>query len=207
MPHKPILIGIAGGTASGKTSIATKLFECFNDSNMALITQDSYYKDLNQVPLDEHHLRNFDHPAAFDTELMIQQLSQALRGEPIEVPVYDYRVHARSSRRIRIDPKKILIIEGILVLEPPRLRELMDIKVFIDTDADIRFIRRLQRDIHERGRTIESVIEQYETIVRPMHVQFVEPSKRYADIIIPRGVENAVGVDVLMAKIKSLLHA
>lgn len=204
---KPILIGIAGGTASGKTSVSKKIFESLGGQHQVIIiAQDSYYKDLAHLPLSERHHFNFDHPDAFDNELLIAQLSKALRYEPIDIPVYDYKSHTRSKEVKRIEPHKVVILEGILILANEGLRSLMDIKVYVDTDSDVRLIRRLQRDIKERSRTIDSVIDQYERFVMPMHHQFVEPSKRHADIIVPRGVENTVGVDILMTKIRTLLN-
>lgn len=203
---RPIFIGIAGGTASGKTSVSKKIFETLGGHNqVVIIAQDSYYKDLSQIPHQERAGHNFDHPEAFDNNLLIEHLKQALRGDTIHIPNYDHKTHARTSEVTIVQPHKVILLEGILILENPDLRDLMDIKVYIDTDSDVRLIRRLQRDIRDRARTIDSVIEQYEKFVRPMHLQFVEPSKRYADIIIPHGAENIVGVDILMTKIRTLL--
>jgi uridine kinase len=207
MTKKHILIGIAGGTASGKTSVAHHIFKVLGGTpDVVIIAQDSYYKALEHLPMQERHQVNFDHPDAFDNELLIAQLRKALSGATVEIPIYDHKSHSRSRETQRIAPHKIIILEGILILENKILRELMDIKVFIDTDADVRFIRRITRDVKERARTFDSVIEQYEKFVRPMHLQFVEPSKRHADIIIPHGIENKVGVDILMTKIKALLN-
>ncbi len=203
---KSILIGIAGGTASGKTSVAKKVSDTFGVSNQVfIIAQDSYYKDLGHLPMEKRHHVNFDHPDSMDTDLLVQHLTSAIKGHTVDIPLYDYKSHTRSKEVIRMAPHKIIILEGILILENARLRDLMDIKVFVDTDDDIRLIRRIQRDIAERGFSLESVIRMYENSVKPMHLQFVEPSKRYADMIIPRGVENTVGVDILMTKIDALL--
>lgn len=206
MTQKPILIGIAGGTASGKTSVAKEIFNVFGGHNqVVIIAQDAYYKDLSHVPFEKRIDFNFDHPDAFDNDLLVEHLEQALKGNAVDIPKYDHKIHTRSKETLRIEPHKVILLEGILILEDQRLRQLMDIKVYIDTEADARLIRRLKRDIKERARTLESVLEQFERFVMPMHLQFVEPSKRYADIIIPLGVENNVGVDILMAKIKTLL--
>lgn len=191
MTQKPILIGIAGGTASGKTSVAKEIFNVFGGHNqVVIIAQDAYYKDLSHVPFEKRIDFNFDHPDAFDNDLLIEHLKQALKGNAVDIPKYDHKVHTRSKETLRIEPHKVILLEGILILEDQRLRQLMDIKVYIDTEADARLIRRLKRDIKERARTLESVLEQFERFVMPMHLQFVEPSKRYADIIIPLGVEN-----------------
>jgi len=203
-----ILIGIAGGTGSGKTLIAQTLQQELGSDRVLLLAQDSYYKDLSHLPLEERIKQNFDHPDAFDTDLLLRHLQTLLAGQPIEQPLYDFTLHSRRPESQRIVPsgKLIVILEGILVLENPRLRELMDIKVYVDADADVRLLRRLRRDIVERGRSLESVLRQYEETVRPMHLQFVEPYKRYADIIIPEGGYNRVAVDLLKTKIEALLH-
>lgn len=206
MSKRAILIGIAGGTASGKTSVSREIMSTFAERNVIIIEQDAYYKDLSHLPLEERARFNFDHPDAFDADLLVKHLKQALKSQPVEIPAYDHKTHARLKSTVRIEPHKVYILEGILILENAKLREMMDIKVYIDTDSDIRLIRRLKRDILERARTMESVLTQYETVVRPMHLQFVEPSKRYADVIIPRGVHNIVGVDILKTKIRSLLE-
>ncbi|MBX7151894.1 uridine kinase [bacterium] len=203
---RPIFIGIAGGTASGKTSVAKEIVMKLGEpQKVAIITQDSYYKNLPGIPHVPGGGHNFDHPDAFDQELMLNHLQQLIRGEAVDIPVYDHKSHARTDKVTRVEPHKVLLLEGILILENRKLRELLDIKVYIDADADVRLIRRLQRDIHEYARSFDSVIESYQKIVKPMHLQFVEPSKRYADVIIPRGIENSVGVDLLITKIKSLL--
>lgn len=202
---RPILIGIAGGTGSGKSTVANEIFYSLPGESIAVIEQDSYYKDQSHLTLEERKKTNYDHPDAFDTELLVKHLKMLLNGEAIEKPMYDFEVHNRKMETIRVEPKDIIILEGILILSEPEIRNLLDIKIFVDTDADVRIIRRIQRDIKERGRTIDSVIDQYMNVVRPMHMQFVEPTKRYADIIIPEGGYNKVAIDILIAKIKQIL--
>ncbi|MBU8905544.1 uridine kinase [Desertibacillus haloalkaliphilus] len=204
--HKPIIIGVAGGTGSGKTTVAKEIFQNFNDQSIVLIEQDAYYKDQSHLTMDERVKTNYDHPLAFDNDLLIEQLEQLLAGQTIEKPVYDYEQHTRSEQVTVIEPKDVIILEGILILEDERLRELMDIKLFVDTDADIRIIRRLARDISERGRTLESVIDQYTSVVRPMHLRFIEPTKRYADVIIPEGGQNRVAIDLMVTKIRTIIE-
>ncbi|SEF81437.1 uridine kinase [Caloramator fervidus] len=203
--NRPILIGIAGGTGSGKSTVANEIFKSLPGESIAVIEQDSYYKDQSHLTLEERKKTNYDHPDAFDTELLIKHLKMLLNGEAIEKPLYDFEIYTRKKETVRIEPKDIIILEGILILAEPEIRNLLDIKIFVDTDADVRIIRRIQRDIKERGRTVESVIEQYMNVVRPMHMQFVEPTKRYADIIIPEGGYNKVAIDILIAKIKQIL--
>src|SRR5215467_11483893 len=200
-----MILGISGGTGSGKTTVAQKIIRSVGASSVVYLPQDSYYRNLGDMPIDLRHNVNFDHPDAFDTALLINHLEALRAGESIEQPVYDYRTHSRKTEVVHVEPRPVIIIEGLLVLVNPQLRQLMDLKIFVDTDADIRFIRRLDRDVHERGRSVESVITQYTTTVRPMHLQFVEPSKRYADIIIPEGGFNDVGIDLITGKIKSIL--
>jgi uridine kinase len=206
MGKKPVVIGVAGGSGSGKTSVARAIYEHFGDRSILVLEQDFYYKDQSHLPFEERLKTNYDHPLAFDNDLLIEHIHKLLRYEPIEKPVYDYKLHTRSNKVIYVEPKDVIILEGILVLEDERLRNLMDIKVYVDTDADIRIIRRLLRDIKERGRTLESVIEQYVSVVRPMHNQFVEPTKRYADIIIPEGGQNHVAIDLMVTKIRTILE-
>jgi uridine kinase len=206
MGKKPVVIGVAGGSGSGKTSVARAIYEHFGDRSILVLEQDFYYKDQSHLPFEERLKTNYDHPLAFDNDLLIEHIHKLLRYEPIEKPVYDYKLHTRSNKVIHVEPKDVIILEGILVLEDERLRNLMDIKVYVDTDADIRIIRRLLRDIKERGRTLESVIEQYVSVVRPMHNQFVEPTKRYADIIIPEGGQNHVAIDLMVTKIRTILE-
>jgi uridine kinase len=200
-----MIIGICGGTGSGKTTVAQKIIAPVGVDNVVYLQQDSYYRNLGDMPLDLRHRVNYDHPDAFDTELLINHLAALRAAESIEQPIYDYPTHSRKAETIHVEPRPVIILEGILVFVNSQMRGLMDLKIFVDTDADIRFIRRLDRDVHERGRTVESVITQYTTTVRPMHLQFVEPSKRYADIIIPEGGFNDVGIDLITGKIKAFL--
>ena len=206
MRKKPVVIGVAGGSGSGKTSVAKAIYEHFQGHSILMLEQDYYYKDQSHLPFAERLKTNYDHPLAFDNDLLIEHLHKLLNYEPIEKPVYDYTLHTRANEVIYVEPKDVIILEGILVLEDERLRNLMDIKVYVDTDADIRIIRRLLRDINERGRTLESVIEQYVNVVRPMHNQFIEPTKRYADIIIPEGGHNHVAIDLMVTKIQTILE-
>lgn len=201
----PLVIGIAGGTGSGKTTVAQTIVERVGGEHIASLAHDSYYKDLTELPVAQRAEVNFDHPNSLDTDLMIEQLTQLKSGRAIEVPVYDFKTHSRTDHTIHLEPRPIILVEGILIFAEAGLRNLFDIKIFVDTDADIRFIRRLERDIAERGRSSASVIHQYMTTVRPMHLEFVEPSKRYADIIIPEGGLNTVAMDMIVARIKSLL--
>ncbi|SRR5690606_27626779 len=205
MAEKPVVIGVAGGTGSGKTSVTRAIIDQFPEKTILMIEQDFYYKDQSHLPFEERLKTNYDHPLAFDNDLLIEHLHKLLERKPIEKPVYDYKLHTRSNEVVYVEPKDVIILEGILVLEDKRLRDLMDIKVFVDTDADIRIIRRLTRDIKERGRTFDSVIDQYVNVVRPMHLQFVEPTKRYANIIVPEGGENVVAIDLLTTKIRSIV--
>jgi uridine kinase len=206
MGKKPVVIGVAGGSGSGKTTVTKAIYEHFKGHSILMLEQDYYYKDQSHLPFEERLNTNYDHPLAFDNDLLIEHLHKLLNYEPIEKPVYDFKLHTRSKETIHVEPKDVIILEGILVLEDERLRNLMDIKVYVDTDADIRIIRRLLRDIKERGRTMDSVIEQYVSVVRPMHNQFVEPTKRYADIIIPEGGQNHVAIDLMVTKIQTILE-
>ncbi|SDO97640.1 uridine kinase [Halobacillus aidingensis] len=206
MSDKPVVIGVAGGSGSGKTSVTRSIIQRFTDKTLLMLEQDYYYKDQSDVPFEERLQTNYDHPLAFDNDLLIEHLEQLLDQKPVEKPVYDYKMHTRSDETIHVEPKEVIIVEGILVLEDERLRDLMDIKVFVDTDADVRIIRRLMRDIDERGRSLDSVIEQYINVVRPMHLQFVEPTKRYSDIIIPEGGQNHVAIDLMATKIQTVLY-
>ena len=204
--RKPVVIGVTGGSGSGKTSVTKAIYESFKGHSILVIEQDYYYKDQSHLPFEERLKTNYDHPLAFDNNLLIEHLEKLLRYESIDKPVYDYAVHTRSDEVIHVEPKDVIILEGILVLEDERLRNLMDIKLFVDTDADIRIIRRLTRDIKERGRSFDSVIDQYTNVVRPMHNQFIEPTKRYADIIIPEGGQNHVAIDLMVTKIQTILE-
>lgn len=202
----PLIIGIAGGSGSGKTSVTNAISEVFKDHSVVVIEQDYYYKDQSHLKFEERLNTNYDHPLAFDNDLLIDHVSNLLNNKAIEKPVYDYAQHTRSTKTITIEPKDVIILEGILVLEDERLRDLMDIKLFVDTDSDLRIIRRILRDINERGRTVDSVVEQYINVVRPMHNQFIEPTKRYADVIIPEGGQNEVAIDLMVTKIKTILE-
>ncbi len=201
-----MIIGICGGTGSGKTTVARRILENVREEQVAYLQQDSYYRNLGDMPLELRHQINFDHPDALDNDLFINHLKALRAGEAIEMPVYDFTTHTRLNETVHIEPKLIIIVEGILVFADAGLRELMDIKIFVDTPDDLRFIRRLQRDVTERGRSVESVIRQYLDTVRPMHLQFVEPSKRYADVIIPEGGYNEVGIDLIAGKIRAQLQ-
>jgi len=203
---KRILIGIAGGTGSGKTLVAKNLFRDLGSDRVVILQQDAYYKNLSHLPFEERAKQNFDHPDAIDSELLLRHIKDLLAGRTIQQPIYDFTVHLRKNETREIGEHDIIILEGILILYNPELRNLMDIKVYVDTDADIRFIRRLMRDTKERGRSMDSVVRQYKESVRPMHLQFVEPTKRYADIIIPEGGMNFVAIDILRAKIAALLN-
>ena len=205
MSISPILIGIAGGTGSGKTSIAKNLLEEYGEGEVIVIEQDAYYRDISELTLTERHQQNFDHPDAIDIELFNQQLISLIKGQSIKMPVYDFSTHSRSDHTRTIDPHHVIVVEGILALHYPSLRELMDIKIFVDTPDDIRFIRRVSRDVEERDRSVQSVIDQYLKTVRPMHQQFVESSKYFSDIIIPEGGENKVAIDLLRTKINAIL--
>ena len=204
LPARPFLIGVAGGSSSGKTTAAERLAELAGEEHLALIKLDSYYVELGDRTLDERREFNFDHPDAFDWPLLSDHLAALAAGAPVPVPVYDYVQYNRSGDVRVVRPASIVVVEGILVLWEPSLRERFDLKVFIDTDADLRFIRRLQRDIGERGRTAQSVIDQYLATVRPAHERFIEPSKRYADVIIPNGGLNRPAIDVLLARVREL---
>ncbi|MFQ7444860.1 uridine kinase [Intestinibacter bartlettii] len=198
------IVGIAGGSASGKTTIVNNIKELFQN-DIELISHDNYYLSNDDKTMEERVKLNYDHPSSFDTDKMIEDVKKLKEGEIIYRPVYDYTQHTRAKEVVEVHPKKVIILEGILILEDPRLRDLMDIKVFVDTDADERLMRRILRDTQERGRTVESVLNQYVTTVKPMHEQFVEPSKKYADIIIPRGGENKIGIHILQEHLKLML--
>ena len=200
---KPIIIGVTGGSGSGKTSVSRAIFNNFPDHSIMMLEQDSYYKDQSHLSFEERLNTNYDHPFAFDNDLLIQHVGDLLNYKAIEKPVYDYVAHTRSQATIIQEPKEVIILEGILILEDERLRDLMDIKVYVDTDDDI---RRIKRDMEERGRTLDSVIEQYLTVVKPMYHQFIEPTKRYADIIVPEGGENHVAIDLITTKVASFLN-
>jgi uridine kinase len=204
--RRGILIGIAGGTGAGKTLVAQSISEDIGSEKVLILEQDSYYKDLTNIPLGERESRNFDHPEAFDRDLLRSHLETLLAGGEADIPVYEMRTHTRNPQPMKAKGRRIIILDGILILDDPAIRQLMDIKLYVDADPDIRFIRRLKRDLTERGRTLDQVIRQYESSVRPMHLQFVEPSKRYADLVIPEGGYNAVAIDLLKTKVRSLLR-
>lgn len=202
---KPTIIGIAGGSGSGKTSVTRKIMKALDGHSVVLIEQDYYYRDQSDKTFEERLNTNYDHPFAFDNDLLISHIRQLLNRNPVEVPTYNYEIHTRSDTTIYVEPKDVIIIEGIFALENESLRDLMDVKIYVDTDSDIRILRRLQRDIETRGRTLDSVINQYLNIVRPMHLQFIEPTKRFSDVIIPEGGENNVAIDLITTKIRTLL--
>lgn len=202
---RSLIIGICGGTGSGKTTITNRLMNVLPEESVLLLQQDHYYKDLPHLPVEERAKQNFDHPDSVDSALLVSHVRALREGGPIERPVYDFTQHRRVPATVHLEPRPALIVEGILIFENLALRSLFDIKIFVDTEPDLRFIRRLRRDVRERGRTTESVVEQYLATVRPMHLEFVEPSKRYSDVIIPEGGHNEVGIDLVIQKIRSLV--
>lgn len=206
MPDSPLVIGVAGGTGSGKTTVAQAILERVGAERIAYLPHDAYYRDFTDFPAERRDAINWDHPDALDTGLMIEHIQRLKGGEAVALPVYDFAAYRRTGRVTPVLPRPILLVEGILIFAEPELRRLFDVKIFVDTDADLRFIRRLQRDLAERGRTVESVIQQYLATVRPMHLEFVEPSKRYADVIIPEGGRNAVAIGMVVARIEALLN-
>lgn len=203
--NKPVIIGICGGTGSGKTTVAREILKALPQSNVSIINQDAYYKLQTNKSFEERTQTNYDHPFAFDTELLLSHLRSLVEGRDIQMPIYDFSNHNRCTETQTVHSRDIIILEGILILEDPKLRDMMDIKIFVDTDTDVRIIRRITRDINERGRSLDSVIEQYLSTVKPAHEQFIEPSKKYADIIIPEGGFNTVAIDIMVGKIKTLL--
>ncbi len=200
-----LVIGICGGTGSGKTTVTERIISALSLESVLVLQQDHYYRDLPRLPVEERARQNFDHPDSLDTPLLVEHIRQLRQGTPIERPTYNFSRHERESRTLRMEPRPAIIVEGILIFESKALRDLMHIKIFVDTDADLRFIRRLSRDIRERGRTVDSVVDQYLATVRPMHMEFIEPSKRHADVIIPEGGHNEVGIDLVIQKIRSLV--
>ncbi len=202
---EPVVIGVAGGTGSGKTTVAREILRRAGADQISLIQHDAYYKDLSGLPLAQRAMQNFDHPDALDNKLLIAHLQELKAGRPIQIPVYDFTAHVRTEETRRVESRRVILVEGILLFADEELRRLMDVKIYVDTDGDIRFLRRLQRDIADRGRTMESVIRQYLATVRPMHQEFVEPSKRYADVIIPEGGFNEVAMEMIAARISALL--
>ncbi|MEE6635652.1 uridine kinase [Limosilactobacillus pontis] len=203
--RRPIIIGVTGGSGSGKTTVSKAIYNQLHGQAIQIITQDTYYNDQADMTMAERKAVNYDHPLAFDTDLLIEQLADLRNNKAIEMPVYDYTQYTRSTETVHVEPQDVIILEGILILDDERLRDLMDIKVYVDTDDDIRIIRRIKRDMAERGRTLDSVINQYLATVKPMHHQFVEPTKRYADIIVPEGGENRVAIDILTTKVRDIL--
>lgn len=205
MQKIPLVIGIAGGSGSGKTTVAQVILNRVGADRIAYLQQDSYYKDLSKLPPAQRDEINFDHPNSLETELLIEHIASLRDMKPVQVPIYDFATDRRTAETITVMPKNVILVEGILLFVDPDLRKMFDVKIFVDTDSDVRFIRRLHRDITERGRSTESVIKQYQTTVRPMHLEFVEPSKRYADVIIPEGGHNAPAMDMVVARIETLL--
>ncbi len=199
------MIGIAGGTGSGKTTVARRIYESLHLDSAVFLDYDAYYKELGHLPIEERQRVNFDHPDSLDNELFIAHLEALIAGRPIDKPLYDFTRHTRAPQSVRVQPRDIILVDGILLFVEPKLREMFDLKIFVDTEADVRFIRRLSRDIETRGRTVDNVIEQYLTTVRPMHFEFVEPTKRYADVILPRGGQNTAGIEVIAARIRERL--
>jgi uridine kinase len=200
---KPLIIGVAGGSGSGKTTVVNHIMENIGEERIQLIEHDSYYRDLRHISFEERLKVNFDHPSSLETELMIRHIKALCEGYSVEIPVYNYQEHIREEEKQTVSPKPVILLDGILILSEPELRDLMDFRIYVDTDDDIRLLRRLQRDIQERGRSVESVMHQYESFVRPMHLKFVEPSKRYADIIIPRGGRNITALEMILALIRN----
>jgi uridine kinase len=202
---QPIVLGVAGGSGSGKTTVVRAMVASLGTDQVTVIHHDSYYRDTSHLDIEERRQINYDHPDSLETELLVEHLKELRSGRPAAAPIYDFAEHTRLPQRDHVQPRKVIIVDGLLILWDAQLRGLMDIKVFVDTDSDLRFIRRLERDISERGRTAESVIQQYMRTVRPMHLEFVEPSKRYADLIVPQGGHNRVAVDMLVTKVRSVL--
>ena len=201
----PLVIGIAGGSGSGKTTVAQTILQRVGPDRISFLQHDAYYKDLSGLPPTQRAEVNFDHPNSLETELLTQHILQLKSGHPVEVPIYDFSTHSRTRRTFTVQPRGVILVEGILIFTEASLRELFNVKIFVDTDPDLRFIRRLERDISERGRTTESVVKQYLSTVRPMHLEFVEPSKRYADVVIPEGGFNAAALDMVVARIETML--
>ena len=203
---RPIVIGVAGGTGSGKTTVANQILQRVGAEHITYIPHDAYYRDHGHLPPRERAQVNYDHPDSLETELLIEHLKELRAGRAVEIPVYDFTTHTRTQQTRHVEPGPVILVEGILVFAEPELRELFDVRLYVDTDADVRFIRRLRRDIEERGRSVESVCEQYLSTVRPMHLEFVEPSKRYANVIIPEGGFNEVAIEMVAARVKGLLE-
>jgi uridine kinase len=207
MRSRPFVVGVAGGSGSGKTTVVEQIIQALGAPYVTVLHHDAYYRDRSELTLEQRQATNYDHPDSLENELMIEHLRALLRREPVQVPVYDFSRHARLTQTERLAPAEVIIVEGILVFQDARLRELMDLRLFVETDADVRFIRRLKRDLEERGRTLDSVVRQYLETVRPMYLEFVEPSKRYADIIVPEGGYNTVAIDLVVTKLREMLRA
>src|SRR5262245_4379881 len=205
MPES-IIIGVAGGTASGKTTVSNNILEAVDPARLAYLEHDAYYRDLSHLPMAERKAFNFDHPDALENELLVAHLEALLQGQTVQVPVYDFAQYVRTDQLRQVEPRRVILVEGILIFVDKALREMMDIKIYVDTAADLRFIRRLQRDVLERGRSVDQVIEQYLATVRPMHLEFVEPSKRYADVIIPWGGQNLKAIQMVVAQVQRMLE-
>jgi uridine kinase len=207
MTHRdtPLVIGIAGGTGSGKSTVASVILSRVGKDRIAFLLHDAYYRDRSHIPFPERAEANFDHPDELETPLLVRHIGELKAGRTVEMPVYDFVTYSRTGQTVRVEPRPVIIVEGILIFAEPELRACFDVRLFVDADADVRFIRRLERDIAERGRTVESVIHQYQATVRPMHLEFVEPSKRWADVIIPEGGLNTVAMDMVVARVRSLL--
>lgn len=204
--HPPVIIGLAGGTGSGKTTVTRAIVSRVGEHRIAVLPHDAYYRDLDEMPVSVRDNLNFDHPDSLDTDLLVRHLQELKAGHSIELPVYDFTINARSAQTIPVNPQPVILVEGILIFVEPALRALFDMKIYVDTDADLRVLRRLERDVAQRGRTVHSVIQQYLATVRPMHLEFVEPAKRYADIIIPEGGQNEVAIELVTARIEALLR-
>ena len=204
--HRSVVIGVAGGSGSGKTTVSRRIRESVNVTNIAYLEHDNYYRDQSPLTPEQRVLTNYDHPDSLETELLVAHVRALQAGLPIDMPLYDFAIHSRSTATRRIEPARIILVEGILIFAEKDLRELMDIRIFVDTDADIRFIRRLRRDMGERDRSLDSVVQQYMATVRPMHQEFVEPSKRYADVIVPRGGNNQVAMEMIVSRIQAFLE-
>lgn len=202
-----VVLGVAGGTGSGKTTVANAILEAVGRERIAFLSQDSYYLDIEWESEEQIRRNNFDHPDSLDQELLIQHLEDLKAGKPVEVPIYDFVHHRRTDRTERVEPRPVVLLEGILIFSEQRLRDLLDLKVYVDTDADVRLIRRIQRDRRERGRDLDSILRQYLKTVRPMHLMFVEPSKRWADVLVPEGGENRVAMEMVVARVEQLLHS
>ena len=206
MTDRPVVLGVAGGSGSGKTSVVDRIVADVGAARVAVLRHDRYYHDLAHLPMEQRARVNVDHPASFDDDLFVDHVESLVRGDAVDTPRYDYTTFTRVDDADRVEPRPVVLVEGILLFASPRIRQLVDVKVYVDADADLRLLRRLRRDVVQRGRTVDDVLTQYEATVRPMHLEFVEPSKRWADVIVPRGVENVVGVDLVTSRVEALLR-